>query len=395
MRHLILCSLLFLIATPGLRADDTTPKPAAPAPVSVPSYRVSPEDVLDITVQDHTDLSKVAVVLPDGTISYPYVGEFKASGMTLREIQDRITSVLSKEILTPNVTVTIKTLHERPVSQVVVLGAVRTAGKFTLKEGWRVLDLLIECGGLPNNPNGSYIATLTRKGTQTTLELPRILSGTDIKANLLLEPNDMLRIQEVIFAPATVNILGQFTQTGFMQLPKDGSVLSILIAAKPTLQAALSKAEITHDGKMKIVDLSGYAESGKIDPNIKMEAGDTLFIPINKLTFGVYGSVGHQGEEIYPENEKIKASKALNMANGATQDADLKKAAIIHPMKDGKENITPINLEEVLKKGNVAKDLVLAPGDKLYIPPRGHKPGINMASIFSALSFANLLGLGL
>jgi len=71
---------------PALRADDTTPKPAAPAPVSVPSYRVSPEDVLDITVQDHTDLSKVAVVLPDGTISYPYVGEFKASGMTLREI---------------------------------------------------------------------------------------------------------------------------------------------------------------------------------------------------------------------------------------------------------------------------------------------------------------------
>jgi len=303
--------------------------------------------------------------------------------------------VLSKEILTPNVTVTIKTLHERPVSQVVVLGAVRTAGKFTLKEGWRVLDLLIECGGLPNNPNGSYIATMTRKGTETRLELPRILSGTDQKANMLLEPGDMIRVQEVIFAPATVNILGQLTQTGVMQLPKDGSVLSILIAAKPTLQAALSRAEITHEGKVKIIDLSGYAESGKIDPNIKMEAGDTLFIPINKLTYGVYGAVNHQGEEVYPENEKIKASKALTLAGSAAQNADLKKAAIIHPMKDGKENITPINLEEVLKKGDVAKDLVLAPGDRLFIPTRGHKPGISMASVFSALSFASLLGIGL
>lgn len=395
MRHLILCSLLFLMATPVLRADDTTPKqPAPPTPTSAPSYRVTPEDVLDISVQDHADLSKTAVVLPDGTISYPYVGEFKASGMTLHEIQDRITGVLSKEILNPAVTVTIKTLHERPVSQVVVMGPVRTSGKFTLKEGWRVLDLLVECGGLPNNPGGGFIASLVRKNVSNSLELPRILSGTDLKANLLLEPNDILIVREVIFTPATINILGEVTHTGTMQLPKDGSMISILIAAGgPTPRAALSKSTITHNGETTSVDLSSFLIEGKVAPSIKLEAGDTLFVPVNTRTYSVYGSVGRQGLETYPDSQPITALTALTIAGGQTADANLKAAQVVHPTKGGSPNITTINLEDAIKKGNLANDVALAPGDILFIPSRKKGNGFNLSSILTVLSVRSLLGL--
>ncbi|MCW3100920.1 MAG: polysaccharide export protein [Chthonomonadaceae bacterium] len=397
MRYLILCSLLCLMNTPVVRADDATPKQAPPAAApGTSAYRIAPQDVLDITIQDHADLSKTTTVLPDGTISYPYVGEFKASGLTLREIADRITGALSKEIASPQVTVTIRTLHERTPSQVSVLGAAKAAGKYTYKEGWRVLDLLIECGGLPADRGAQFTAVLKREGGETIpLDLPHILSATDTKANILLMPNDVLFINEFIVVPSTAQVLGQVVHPGGVLLPKDGSIIPVLLAVGgPTPQAALTQAQITHNGQTTTVDLSGFLTKGMIDPSIKLESGDELFIPQNKMIFRVLGAVGRSGALTYPENQKVSALDAISMAGGQAQDANLKDASIIHPFKGGKPDITKINLEDVIKKGDISKDVTLQPGDILFVPQRGrsHNP-FSFASVLTALSFASIFGL--
>ncbi|MGC8843574.1 MAG: polysaccharide biosynthesis/export family protein, partial [bacterium] len=48
-------------------------------------YRISPADVLDITVWGEPDLSKQVVVPPDGKITYPLIGEIDVIGLTTQE----------------------------------------------------------------------------------------------------------------------------------------------------------------------------------------------------------------------------------------------------------------------------------------------------------------------
>ena len=383
---------------PVLRADEA--KPAAPPSVRTAetvAYHVMAEDVLEIAVQDHADLSKTTIVLPDGMISYPYVGEFKATGLTLREITDRITLALSKEIASPMVTVTIKSLHERPVSQVTILGPVRSAGKHNLKEGWRVLDLLIEAGGLAGDHPEAFSASLIRNGTEVVpVDLTRVLSVTDTKANIVLTAGDVLLIHELAAARTHVQILGEVARPGVISIEKDGSVVTALSAVGgPTFRAALSKATITRNGKINVVDLSGFLSEGKVPENVKLEAGDTLFIPQNKLSFGVYGAVGRPGILSYPDSQTITALTALTIAGGQGPDSNLKAATIIRPSKTGKPTVTLINLEDVMKKGDLSKDVALQPGDTLYIPSRKHKGGLSLSSVLSALPFMSLLGFGL
>lgn len=399
MRFLILCSLLFLTTLSGVRADDAAPVKTPPATTDTSVYRVAPQDVLDVTVQGHDDLSKSAVVLPDGTMSYPYVGEFKATGLTLHEISDRITTALSKEIASPQVTVTVKSLHERQPSQVVVLGATRTNGKFVFKEGWRVLDLLIEAGGIPTDRAAAFTAKIMRNGEFIPVELGRVLNLTDPKANIALQPNDVLMVNEVQLAPRQVEILGEVGRAGPYTLPKDSSLVLLLSAAGPTPRAALTKCVITHEGKATTVDLSGFVTEGKLDDSIKLEPGDTLFIPQNKLVYQVYGEVAHQGKMTYPDGEQLSLVTALSNVGGQSPSANMKEILILRNAKGSTERtLTKVNLEDLIKKGDLSKDIPIQPGDTIVVQKRGSRGGLaklSLGSVFSALSLAGLLGLGL
>ncbi len=406
MRPLLLCLLLVFTTAHILHADETSPARTSTAgalnafsapPEDTPTYRIAAQDVLDIAVQDHADLSKTAAVLPDGTISFPYIGEFKAAGLTLHEISARITSALSKEIVSPQVMVTIRTLHEQPtrqVSQVSILGAVRATGKHVLHEGWRVLDLIIEAGGLPTEHPSDFSASIIRSGTEIIpVDLSKILTATDVKANLLLAPNDILVVRETVTVTPQIQILGEVVRPGTFPLPKDGSIVTLLSAAGgPTSKAALSKATLTHNGQTSAVNLNSFLAEGKVSENVKMEAGDTLFLPPNKLTYSVYGAVAHPGLQVYPDSQEISVWTALSLAGGQTTDANLKEVSVIHPSKNGKPDTNPVNLEDVLRKGDLSKDIALRPGDILFVPARTHKGGFNFSSFLYALPYLGILG---
>jgi polysaccharide export outer membrane protein len=394
MRLLLFSSLLLLPTMSSVHAEGVQPSQAsAVATVATPTYRVAAADILEVTVQDHADLSRTAVVLPDGTISYPYVGEFKASGLTLREIADRVTAALSKEIAGPQVTVTIKSLHERLASQVSVLGAVRTPGKHVLKEGWRVFDLLVEAGGLPIDRPDAFAGNLVRNGTENiSVDIARIMSATDAKANILLMPGDVLLVHETAANRSEVQILGEVVHTGTYNIGKDGSIVALISAAGgPTTRAALTKATITHNGQTQTVDLSGFLSEGKIPESVKIAPGDTLFIPQSKLVFYVYGAVAHPGLQTYPDGQGMTTLNAIALAGGQAADANLKAVAVNHPNPRGKATTMTLNLDDLIKKGDLSKDVALQPGDILYVPSHKRNGGPSFATFLSALPIIGFL----
>ncbi len=109
----------------------------APAGVDPSTYRVGPEDVLEISVWREDALKKEALVRPDGGISYPLVGELQAAGKTVLQLREEITKRLEKYIPDAVVSVTVlKTGSQR----VYVLGKVTKPGEFPVGRSVGAID---------------------------------------------------------------------------------------------------------------------------------------------------------------------------------------------------------------------------------------------------------------
>src|SRR5262245_38262494 len=78
-------------------------------------YTLGPDDVIDITVRPHANLDKTLTVMPDGTVTYPEVGEIKATGKTAKELASVIKDGLEKTRNDVSVFITVKEMHSRRV----------------------------------------------------------------------------------------------------------------------------------------------------------------------------------------------------------------------------------------------------------------------------------------
>jgi polysaccharide export outer membrane protein len=58
--------------------------------------RVAPSDVIQIHILNQPELDTQVRVAPDGTIAFPYVGRFRAAGLTEDEVAARIRAALAR-----------------------------------------------------------------------------------------------------------------------------------------------------------------------------------------------------------------------------------------------------------------------------------------------------------
>ena len=92
------------------------------------AYRVGPSDVLEISVWGEPDLNKTIPVSSDGIINFPLLGNVNVAGMTVKEIEQKITGLLGKDYLVdPQVYVSIKEYNSQ---KVIVLGEVKKPGPY-------------------------------------------------------------------------------------------------------------------------------------------------------------------------------------------------------------------------------------------------------------------------
>ena len=69
-----------------------------------PPYRIGPGDVVQITVWNEPQVSQPSVmVLPDGKINMPFVGEVGVAGFTLKEVESRLNTLFKPFITDPDV----------------------------------------------------------------------------------------------------------------------------------------------------------------------------------------------------------------------------------------------------------------------------------------------------
>jgi polysaccharide export outer membrane protein len=379
---------------------------AAPLPqAEAAGYQIADGDTIDISVIGKPELARTATVLPDGTIAYPYLGQIRARGLTPGQLEDRIRTGLRAQLSDPEVVVAITRRQEYEVS---ALGAVRTPGKRVLGEGWHVLDLLADAGGLTVERPEWAEATLVRRGGSEAvpIDIARLYAAADASQNPELAPGDVLLVQERDASKTSVQVLGAVMHPGTVLAPADGSPLTVLVlAGGPTAGAALSRAVILRGSLTLPINLAGLGDDAgaaraalPTDPALRLQPGDTLLIPQNLRVFSVIGAVSHPGTMSYPDAGSMTVLSALSLAGGGSDAADLKNVALVRANPDpGKPPIViPVNVERLTKAGTTSDgkpavlDIPVEPGDVVFVPSRRGRGGVNLAQ---AIPFLPLLTL--
>lgn len=193
---------LFLLLVPAAAQAQSTP-PSQPAMTTAPqnsNYKIGPGDQLQIFVWKNPDLSVTVPVRPDGKISTPLVADMQAQGKTPTELAADLKMALSKYVQDPMVTVLVKSVASPTGSASIrVIGAAATPKSVPYRAGMTVLDVMIDVGGLSTYADGND-AKLIRNvdGTSQTfhLHLADLVKSGDIKANMKVQPGDIIEIPE-------------------------------------------------------------------------------------------------------------------------------------------------------------------------------------------------------
>jgi len=124
-----------------------------------------------------------------------------------------------------------------------------------------------------------------------------------------------------------------------------------------------------------------YTKTG-FDPKEKLQLGDRLVVPKNKNEYYLYGQVGHGGTVPYPEDKKLTVYQVIADSGGQVEGAELKHARLTRKRPDGSTISQEVNVEKMLKTGDLTKDVAVEPGDSIYVPGSYRRPGINVQEAF-------------
>ena len=155
-------------------------------------YLIGANDILNIFVWKDQDLTQDVIVMSDGRITFPMIGEIMARGRTVTELKDDIAEKLKDYVTNPEVTVIVRESRSR---RIYVIGMVNQPGQYQLEADMTVLQALTMAGGFTEWADKKYVMIVRREGGKELMyrfNYQEFLSGKDLEQNILLLPNDTI-----------------------------------------------------------------------------------------------------------------------------------------------------------------------------------------------------------
>jgi polysaccharide export outer membrane protein len=191
----IIISIGFCLSGCATQAYSVVDAQAAAAEVAPPDqekYLLGPEDVIEVSVWKEPDMTKQLVIQPDGKVYYPLVGEIRAAGKTVKQLQEEISKRLEKFVTDAAVTVILlKTQNYK----IFVTGRVNKPGEFLLGRPTTVLQAISMAGGLTPFASPRSIKVVRNVGGQDEVHLfdyKDVSKGHLLGQNIILQPGDVV-----------------------------------------------------------------------------------------------------------------------------------------------------------------------------------------------------------
>jgi polysaccharide export outer membrane protein len=163
--------------------------------------------------------------------------------------------------------------------------------------------------------------------------------------------------------------LGEVNRPGAYVFNKEVRLLeAISLAGGLMPNADLRKITIFRKGEGIItVDLHALLKLKKKEYNLSLKPKDTIYIPDNTENYVyVIGEVNIPG--IYRIENTLTLLKAITLAGSPKDSASLKYTKLIRQNKEGPKIIN-IDLKKLTKNPEDLQEIILKPGDIIYLPP--------------------------
>jgi polysaccharide biosynthesis/export protein len=311
------------VGQPAGGAAGTTGKTETSSSASSPStpgaliasdedYRIGINDVVEIQIEDATELSGTYRIAKSGTFLMPFLGRITAQNKTPEELSKLLTDGLRDRYLSnPNVRVVVRQYNSRSFF---IQGAVRNPGVFQVEGKPSLLVLLTLAGGLAENHSSTGFILRPNKQSQATPE-----TNPSIQAATKKQEGD---------AP--------------------------LDASSTVAQNEYSLLKVNINGLLV----------GRFEQNMYLEPGDIINIPQSEIFF-VAGEVQKPGS--FTMNEGTTLRHAISLAQGTNFKADMKRGIIFREDSGtGKKKEINVDIAAVMNGKN--EDVPILPNDIIYIP---------------------------
>lgn len=196
----------------------------------------------------------------------------------------------------------------------------------------------------------------------TTAELEKTLE----KLYSVYISNPKVSVTVKFFSRRQVFIMGEVNKPGGYQYEENLKLLELISKAAGLTQFAGKNIKIYRGEKerQQVITVNIEEILKDISKDIILEPGDIIEVPKQPKTISVIGEVVYPGT--YEWYENMDLLKAISLARGYTATAKLSSAKIFRETPNGKQVIN-VNVARVLN-GETDKNMLLQPGDILYIP---------------------------
>jgi polysaccharide export outer membrane protein len=243
-----------------------------------PAYIISPNDILEISVYGESDLSTIVRVAQDGTINYTLLGNIKAGGLTVKQLETSISDLLGQDYLVmPQVSIFVK-----EYSKISIIGQVKSPGSYELKGNLTLTKAIALAGGFTDSANTEKVKIISDSGDKKDIRevnVDQILSKAE--QDITIKSNDTILVEEY----GRIFMMGQVLKPGAYNLTKGLTVMgaiSLTGGFSPTAAPNGTRVIRVEDGKKKIIPVpAGDLMKGGGSPSkdILLQADDTVVVP--------------------------------------------------------------------------------------------------------------------
>ena len=176
-------------------------------------YRIKAGDTLAVEVLEDAQLNRSLLVLPDGTINFPYAGTIRAGGRTVDQVQENIASGIAANFAsTPTVFVTVSGLRPEtpapagavsgivgPAIDIYFLGEVKAPGLKPVAKGTTFLQAIAQAGGFtPFAATKRIQIRRTIAGAQQvySIDYRALSNGAALSRDIVLQAGDVILVPE-------------------------------------------------------------------------------------------------------------------------------------------------------------------------------------------------------
>ena len=224
---------------------------------------------------------------------------------------------------------------------------------------------------------GNYLATIDRNGE---IVLPKIgainlwgqsfKQSTDTIQKQIGKYFSKFELNVTLGALRSVHIyiVGEVQSPGAYQVGSLSTVLSALSeAGGPTKSGSLRNIQLRRNGQgVAVIDLYDFILNGDSSANVRLQSGDTLFVPVIGPIVAVAGDVRRPA--IYELKGGETLSETLDLAGGLIPTAYLKKVQLERVQNHQLTTVLDLDISTADDK-SAALDMALQDHDRIKVAP--------------------------